>query len=115
MTSEADKADANDVALQVQTKPDANQLQQFVTTIKNAEQQVGEHVIAALQQDNTVAILTTAVVGPDGQQRVVSVGLNDERLAQVEEILKQAAEERQDEEPCVGFHCMVKPKQDAQA
>jgi len=97
-------------ALPVQAKPDTTQLKQFVTTIKNAEQQVGEHVIASLQQPNTVAILTTVVMGADGQQRIVSVGLNDERLAEVQKLLQQAAEQREPEEPCVGFHCMVKPK-----
>lgn len=96
--------------LQVQPKADPDQLLQFVTTIKNAEQQVGEHIITALRQDNTVAVLTTAAVGPDGQQRVLSIALNAERLSQVEEVLKQAIEEREPEDPCVGFHCLVKPK-----
>ncbi len=91
-------------------KVDKDQIVQFVTTIKNAEQQVGENIIAALQHDDTVAVLTTVVIGPDGLQRVVSAALDQERMAEVNKILQAAQQERQDEEPCVGFHCLVKPK-----
>ena len=38
---------------------DPKQMVQFVTTIKNAEQQVGEHIIRALQHPKTVAVVTT--------------------------------------------------------
>jgi len=92
-------------------KVDRAQLAQFVTTIKNAEQQVGEHIIQALQHDDTVAVITTVAMGPDGQQRVISAALNPERMQQVQEILQAAENEREEEEPCVGFHCLVKPKQ----
>ena len=91
---------------------DSDQIAQFVTTIKNAEQQVGEHIIRALQHQDTVAVITTVVTGPDGQQRVVSAALNPTRMQQVQEILAAATEEREEEEPCVGFHCLVKSKTD---
>tara|TARA_R110002073_G_scaffold56905_26_gene144865 strand:+ start:58 stop:462 length:405 start_codon:yes stop_codon:yes gene_type:complete len=90
---------------------DSQQMAQFVTTIKNAEQQVGEHIITALQHEDTVAVITTVVIGDDGQQRVVSAALNPARMQQVQELLQAASDEREDEEPCVGFHCLVKPKQ----
>ncbi|QDV42442.1 hypothetical protein Enr13x_22890 [Stieleria neptunia] len=83
---------------------------QFVTTIRNPEAQVGQHIIQALQHDDTVAVLTTVALGADGQQRVISVALNPERMAEVQEILTAAEKEREDEEPCFGFHCLVKPK-----
>ncbi len=89
---------------------DGKQMAQFVTTIRNAEEQVGQHIIQALQHDDTVAVITTVAVGPDGNQRVISAALNPDRMKQVQEILTQAEEEREDEEPCVGFHCLVKPK-----
>jgi hypothetical protein len=89
---------------------DKKQIAQFVTAIKNAEQQVGEHIIQALQHEGTVAVITTVAVGPDGQQRVISAALDPERMQQVQEILQAAEEEREEEEPCVGFHCLVKPK-----
>lgn len=95
---------------QITNDVDRDKIAQFVTTIRNAEEQVGQHIIAALQHDNTVAVITTVAVGPDGNQRVISAALNPDRLKQVQEILMQAEEEREDEEPCVGFHCLVKPK-----
>ncbi|MEO1527177.1 MAG: hypothetical protein AAFX06_17190 [Planctomycetota bacterium] len=88
----------------------AGQVQQFMTVIKNPAEQVGEHIITALQQPDTVAILTTVAVGPDGKQRVISAALDPARMRQVQELLSAASEEREIEEPCVGFHCMVKPK-----
>jgi hypothetical protein len=91
---------------------DPSQIAQFVTTIKNAEQQVGEHIIAALQHDDTVAVITTVAIGDDGQQRVVSAALNPDRMKQVQEILQAADEEREQEEPCVGFHCLIKPREE---
>ena len=95
---------------QVTNDVDQKQMVQFVTTIKNAEQQVGEHIIRALQHQDTVAVITTVATSGDGQQRVVSAALNPERMQQVQEILQAAQQERQEEEPCVGFHCLVKPR-----
>ncbi len=89
---------------------DRAEIAHFVTTIKNAEQQVGEHIIQALQHADTVAVLTTVALGPDGQQRVISASLDPKRMQQVQEILREAGEEREEEEPCIGFHCLVKPK-----
>ena len=89
---------------------DRAKVAQFITTIKNAQQQIGEHIIQALQHADTVAVLTTVVIGPDGQQRVISAALNPDRLQQVQEILSAAETERSEEEACMGFHCLVKPK-----
>ncbi|KLU06609.1 putative transmembrane protein [Rhodopirellula islandica] len=94
----------------VANPPDNAQLTQFVTTIKNAEQQVGENIIEALKHPGSVAVLTTAVLGPDGQQRVLSMALDADRMSQVQEMLESSMEEREDEEPCYGFHCLVKTK-----
>lgn len=96
--------------LEVAEKVDERQLRHFVTTIKTAEQQVGENIIQALQHEGTVAVLTTVVVGPDGQQRVVSAALDPKMMSQVQLVLAKAQEEREEEELCVGFHCLVKPK-----
>ena len=90
---------------------DKKQMTQFVTTIKNAEQQVGEHIIQALQHEDTVAVITTVAMGPDGQQRVVSAALDPERMKMVQEVLQEAEEEREESEPCFGFHCLLNPKE----
>ena len=99
-------------APQVVETVDSGQLQHFVTTIKTAEAQVGENIINALHHDETVAVLTTVVMGPDGQQRVGSAALNPRMMDEVQKVLMTAQEEREEEEPCVGFHCLVKPKSD---
>ncbi len=88
----------------------ARQIKHFVTQLKSAEVQVGEHIIGALQDPSTVAVLTTVVVAPDGGQRIVSAGLDPELLEQVQSLLDKAEDERDEEVPCVGFHCFVKRK-----
>ena len=50
------------------------------------------------------------VVAPDGGQRIVSAGLDPELLEQVQSLLDKAEDERDEEVPCVGFHCFVKRK-----
>ncbi|RMF42755.1 MAG: hypothetical protein D6753_06770 [Planctomycetota bacterium] len=91
------------------------QVTQYITTIKNAPQQIGEHVVRALQHPNTVAVLTTVVVGPGGGQHVISAALNPGQLAQIEAILRQAELECDEEVPCVGFHCLIQPQGDSAA
>ncbi len=102
--------DANDPALSVVQRVDPNQIKQFVTQIKSAEQQVGEHIVNALQDDGTVAVLTTVVVGGEGGQHIVSAGLDPEMLQQVQQLLRDAESQRDEEIPCIGFHCLLQRK-----
>ncbi len=89
----------------------SQQVARFVSKIKNLDQQIGEHVVQALQHADTVAVLTTIVVGPSGDQHIVSAALNPTKMAQINELLQEAVEERIDDEICLGFHCLLKPKQ----
>ncbi len=89
---------------------DEQHLPHFVTTLKSAEQQIGENIITALQHDDTVAVLTTVIMGPDGNQRIVSAALNPRLMSQVQQMLAEAQREREDEEMCIGFHCLIKPR-----
>lgn len=89
---------------------DPKQIKQFVTQIKSAEQQVGEHIVKALQDDETVAVLTTVVVGGDGGQHIVSAALDPKILQQVQHLLRDAQSQRHEEIPCIGFHCLLKRK-----
>ena len=69
--------DANDLPT-VTTHVDGNQIKQFATQIKSAEHQIGEHILTALQDPETVAVLTAVVVGLDGTQSIVSAALEPE-------------------------------------
>ncbi len=82
----------------------------FVTSLAPVEQQVGVHVIRALQAPETVAVLSTVTMGPDGHQRIISVGLDDALLEQVRGLLAEASEERTERVPCVGFHCRLEDR-----
>ncbi len=92
---------------------DRKQIKQFITRIKSAEQQVGEHIVKALQDDETVAVLTTVVVGGDGGQHIVSAALDPGILQQVQHLLRDAQSQRDEEIPCIGFHCLLKRKDQA--
>ena len=94
---------------------DSDQIKHFVTQIRSAEQQVGEHIIDALQDPDTVAVLTTVVIGPEGGQHLVSAALDPETLEEVQKMLVKAEEGRHEDIPCVGFHCFLKrkPKKEA--
>ncbi len=93
---------------------DPQQVRHFVSEIKSAEQQVGEHIVAALQDPQTVAVVTTVVIGQDAKQRIVSAGLDPQMMSQIQHILAQAEKERQEEVPCVGFHCYLKKRDETE-
>lgn len=88
----------------------AGQVQRFVSTVKDMQTQIGEHVLAALQHEGTVAVVTSVVVGPGGKQHIVSAALDPQQAAVVNGLLAGARQQRVEEEQCVGFHCLVKPK-----
>lgn len=90
---------------------DRRGLEHLVSELKSMEQQVGEHVIQALQHDNTVAVLT-AVLSSDGGggQRIASVPLDMELWQQVQELLVHVGEERSKDVPCVGFQCVLEQR-----
>jgi len=94
------------------TNQDSAQLRQFVTQIKSYEHQIGDHIITALQDPNTVAVITAIVAGPTGQA-LVSAALDPDMLEQVQKIVHNAEVKRDEEVPCVGFHCLLKKKDEA--
>ena len=102
-------ADSKPPARRVQNGSE-QQIARFVSKVKNLDLQIGEHVLAALQHADTVAVLTTVVIGPGGEQHIVSAALNPQRMSEVNEILEEAQQERVEDEVCFGFHCLLKPK-----
>ncbi len=101
--------DANDLPA-VTNRVDTNQIKQFATQIKSAEHQIGEHILTALQDPETVAVLTAVVAGNDGTQSIVSAALDPRILKEVQRLLRDAENQRDEEIPCVGFHCLLKRK-----
>lgn len=94
--------------------PDANE--HYVTMIRSVERQVGEHVLAALNDDDAVAAITTLVPGVRND-RIVSMPLDRDQIQAIQGILEQAraeAESAVDEEPgrhegFLGFHTILQP------
>lgn len=95
------------------SKPQPDEgIQPLVTELTPITEQVGDHVLKALQEEECVAVLTT-LVGGYPTDRVVSVALNAEQMADVGAILGEVQKEPQDEDEdgvCIGFHCQI-PKQ----
>lgn len=106
----ADGDDDLQTAPQVVVNAGVTELKRFVSTITNAEQPVGEHINRALQHPDTVAVITSVLVGPEGQQHLVSAALDPTRAAPVNVLLHSAFEQWEPEEPCVSFHCLLTPK-----
>ena len=90
-----------------------------VTSIRTVERQVGDHVMAALEDTDTVAVLTT-IVGGVRTDRIVSLPLNGEQAAAVSELLQaaqaEAEEDAEDEdgrrEGFLGFHAVLREAAD---
>jgi hypothetical protein len=85
-----------------------------VTTIRTVDRQVGEHVLAALNEDDAVAAITTLVTGVRND-RIVSMPLTRDQVEAIREVLEQAqaeANESEDEEEgrregFLGFHTVL--------
>jgi len=75
--------------------------------------QIGRNVMAALEDADSVAVLTTLVPGVSAD-RIVSVGLTREQMHHVgillNEIEAEDEETAQDEARCIGFQCSVDKK-----
>ena len=80
----------------------------FVTKLLTIERQVGEHVLAALEQPETVAVLTTVASGIR-HDRVVSVPLSRGPVQDITSILARAQQEpeEEDDSPTIGFHVVL--------
>lgn len=91
-------------------------IKSFVTDLKPIELQVGEHILTALTQPNTAAILTSLVPGI-GNDRVASIPVTHQQLSKIQSLLMQEqrlaiTEERsaEEEERSIGFQIEVPMK-----
>lgn len=74
--------------------------------------QIGEHVLAAMEHEETVAVLTTITGSRSGPQ-VVSIPLGPDHLLKVHEFLKEIHQSEDPQNiPCVGFHCYIDQKEE---
>ena len=88
-----------------------NALTPLVTQLAPITEQVGTHVLKALQDAETVAVLTTVVPGFPAD-RVVSLPLSNEQLASVQMLLMQIQAEptpqtEEEQSRCIGFQCQI--------
>lgn len=70
---------------------DEGGLVQMVSPLQSVNEQIGGHVLGALQRPNTVAVLSTILPGL-GPDRVVSVPLSPAQFQAVQALLAQIAE-----------------------
>lgn len=108
---------SNDDANEISTENNGpGGLEPLVTELLPITDQVGRHVMNALQEPDAVAVLTTIVAGVSSD-RVVSVALTPEQMAGVQAVLESIEAEDEeaaaDEERCIGFQCRIPGSNDA--
>ena len=82
----------------------------LVTPLHPIAQQVGEHLLTALGQDETVAVLTT-ITGSSAGQQVISIPLTSDHLERVHDLIEDIhISDEPQRIPCVGFHCVIEDK-----
>ena len=82
----------------------------FVSPLLSLPLQIGQHVMSALNHEDTIAVLTT-VTGSKSGQRLVSIPLNARQVSEVEQLMAVVDENDTPEtSPCVGFHCDFPPE-----
>ena len=85
--------------------PDEAPAQTLATPLVSMSEQVGQHLMTALSQTETVAVLTTVTGSRRGKQ-VISIPLSEEQLHEVQMLLQRVEESQEpDQVDCVGFHC----------
>ncbi len=93
-----------------------------VTTLQSIDRQVGEHVLAALHEDDAVAAITTLIPGVR-HDRVVSLPLDKSQVEAIRDVLQQAEAEASDagdedegrREGFLGFHTVLRLEDDDEA
>jgi len=80
---------------------------EYVSDLSTLRDQVGEHVMNALSDEDNVAVLSTVLVDRMGQQRILSIGLDAQMLSRVRDMVMSKREEKTQRIPCVGFHCFL--------
>ena len=85
----------------------SNKPKSFVTELQPITQQIGTHILTALSEEGTAAVLTSIVPGL-GSDRVASVPVSREQLMLIHQILhaqqqKMIEEPTNEEDRSIGF------------
>lgn len=79
----------------------------LITPLHPIARQVGEHLLQAMECDETVAVLTT-ITGSAAGQQVISIPLTSEHLQKVHGLIEEIHTSDEPQSiPCVGFHCFI--------
>ena len=97
-----------------------NQIEPVVTEIQSITQQIGGHILTALQkQDDTVAVLTSIVPGL-GPDRVVSIPISGSQFVQIQaflhkdQLMQIQSETKEVEESPIGFELPKKNEKEVE-
>lgn len=102
-----DKSGEQETNIEKSGEVDQGGIPTLVTPLLPIAGQIGEHVIAALEHEDTVAVLTTITGSRVGQQ-VVSIPLSAEQVHKVHGLIQEIHESDDPQRvPCVGFHCFL--------
>ena len=94
----------------------SNKIKSFVTELQPITQQVGTHILTALSEDGTAAVLTSIVPGL-ASDRVASVPVSREQLMLINQILhaqqqKMIEEPTDEEDRSIGFQIEMPSKEE---
>ena len=98
-----------------QTQGDEPPRRHHVKLLQSIDRQVGEHVLAALHEDEAVAAITTLIPGVR-HDRVVSLPLTKDQVEAIRDVLQRAEAEASDadeeeegrREGFLGFHTVLR-------
>ena len=92
---------------ELEKQEEARAVPTVVTPLQPIARQVGEHVLHTLNDEKTVAVLTT-ITGSSAGQQVISIPLTPEHVQQVHRLIEEIhTSDEPQQVPCVGFHCFI--------
>ena len=87
----------------------SKQIKTFVSELNPITQQIGNHIMSALSETNTAAVLTSLVPGFP-QDRIASVPISREQLVKIHQLLASEQQvvlesnQNESKERSIGFH-----------
>ena len=87
----------------------SNQLKTFVSELSPVTHQIGSHIMSALSEANTAAVLTSLVPGFP-QDRIASIPVTRAQLQRIHQLLAEEqrvaleATEKEEQDRSIGFH-----------